>query len=535
MMTTSEAAPLAALAGLTLITSGVGVRSDSVVFESRGCVLILADDVSAGLVAQRVAQHHTVVVFAPGVDVRDWGPRVTAVGRKVTHLHGYLGAFQGEIHLGDDVTDIGAASPNPGRFFDLVLDLSADPLIAAEVKPYGYFAPGADEPQLAQALASMRALVGHFSKPRYFDYMAQLCAHSTSGVTGCTRCLSACSAQAIRSAGDSIAVDPHLCQGCASCTLSCPTGALTFKAPDRPTLVGRLQTVLADVGPGVTLVVHEHASDPLTKMAASDHKVVFFQVQPLPAFGDELWLRALSMGAAALVLVDDDSLPAKTRALIVERVVQMQTVLNATGFSADRITFVKEMALTAWLGAPAARAPVPLPSAPVAPLKSWDKFKRLAWVDGLRQLGGTPNAQPQPLSAGAFFGMVQIDTGRCSLCFACVNLCPTRALNARRESLQQLVFQESACVQCGLCVTACPEHALSLQARVASLSLSRMTSVVLHQDELLKCTSCGTPFISQKMLASSWNKLKDHPELSKGGRGALKTCPSCRQQEMIEM
>ncbi|GAB4396364.1 MAG: 4Fe-4S dicluster domain-containing protein [Rhodoferax sp.] len=536
MRVASDADCLAAHSGLIRIEADAHTSPDVVVYQSRGCVLVLGDDARIGPVAQRVAAHHTVVAFAPGVDVSDWGSKVTAVGRKVTHLKGYLGAFQGEIHVGDEITDIGPASPNPSRCFDLVLDLSAQPLIAHEVKPLGYFAPGTDEQALTQAIDAMRTLVGRFAKPRYFNYAGQLCAHSASGFTGCTRCLSVCSAQAIRSTGSNIAVNPHLCQGCATCTLSCPTGALTFRAPDRPTLGERLQAVLADAGKGVNLVVHGPALDPAVPSAwAPYNKVVLFQVDPLPAFGDELWLRALALGAQTLVLLDDPALPAAARALLAERTAQVQTMMAAAGHHAERLAFLSADALPAWLAQRARQVRSEASAVPVAPLKAWDKFKRLAWMDGLRQLGNTGQTQVTALPMGAPFGAVRVDAKRCSLCFACVNLCPTRALNAGRESLHQLIFQESACVQCGLCVAACPEKAMSLQARVAPLDLVNLTSRVLHQDALLKCKSCGAPFISQKMLESSWNKLKDHPELSKGGYETLMICPSCRQREMLQM
>lgn len=536
MSAAGVATALVGLAGLTRVADGASASPDLVVYESRGCVLVLGDDASAGEVAQRVAAHHTTVVFAPGADVRDWGPRVTVVGRRVTHLKGYLGAFQASIQVGDEVTDIGAASPNPGRYFDLVLDLSAKPLLDAQVKPYGYFAPGPDEVALSKAIATLQALVGRFSKPRYFNYSAQLCAHGSSGLSGCDRCLSVCSAQAILSAGDSIVVDPHLCQGCASCTLSCPTGALSMKAPDRQTLGERLQAVLADAGPGFTLLVHALDLDVVTQSAWAQHHVVFFQVNPLPAFGDELWLRALALGADNLVLLDDASLHETTRALLEARVGQMQTLLKSMGHSPTRLAFVKTDDLTHWLQTPSSTNHQQVKASTAAPLKSWFKFKRLAWVDGLRQLGGELSAQPLPLpAAGAPLGAVRVDATRCTLCFACVNLCPTRALNGRNEALQQLVFQESACVQCGLCVKVCPEQAVTLQPRVAPQALAQMTSVVLHQDEQFKCTSCGTPFISRKLLESGLKRIKDHPVLAQGGRETLMTCPSCRQREMLEM
>lgn len=537
MSAASVATPLAGLSGLTPIASDAHVSPEEVVFESRGCVLVLGDDAQAGEVAQQVAKNHGhfTVVFAPGVDVRDWGPRVTAVGRRVTHLKGYLGAFHAGIQVGEELTDIGAASPNPGRCFDLVLDLGAQALITDEVKPYGYFATGADEALRQQAIATLSTLVGRFSKAKYFSYAAELCAHSSRGLTGCTRCLDVCSAAAIHSVDGSIRVDPHLCQGCASCALSCPTGALIFKVPERQTLGDRLQAVLADAGHGVTLILHAFDVDAQTQAQWSQCNAVSFQVNPLPAFGDELWMRALALGVGRLVLLEDGSLHGKTLRLFSSRVAQMQILLQAIGESTDRLAMVKSEALPDWLREAAAVKVLPLVASRVASLQFWAKFKRLAWIDGLRQMAGNFSASTVVLAPEAPIGAVQVDANRCTLCFACVNLCPTRAVNARHDTLQQLVFQESACVQCGLCVKACPEQALSLQARFAPAALARMTSVVLHQDEQFKCTSCGTPFINRRLLESSLERIKDHPVLAQGGRAALMTCPSCRQKEMLEM
>jgi Pyruvate/2-oxoacid:ferredoxin oxidoreductase delta subunit len=147
---------------------------------------------------------------------------VTAVGVRVNALHGRLGAFRAEVAALQGMKDIGAASPNDDGLFDLVLDLGRQPLVTAAVAPLGYFAPGLDASACAAGIETMRTLVGSFTKPRYFKYQAELCAHGASGLTGCTRCLDVCSAAAITSAGDRIRVDPHLCQGCAACSLACP-------------------------------------------------------------------------------------------------------------------------------------------------------------------------------------------------------------------------------------------------------------------------------------------------------------------------
>jgi len=222
-------------------------------------------------------------------------------------------------------------------------------------------------------------------------------------------------------------------------------------------------------------------------------------------------------------------------------------MLPPLGLARERLVWLTENDLPNWLQAQRAkRAEVALraPTTPTlgqaesrAPASaSWARYKRLAWIDGLRLLGtGDGTSAAVALPAVASFGEVRVNQQRCTLCFACVNLCPTRALKAVKAKTQQLVFQESACIQCGLCVQACPEKAVSIHARFAPQALAHMTSIVLQQDEQVACTSCGTPFISRRLLASSLERIKGHPTLARNGKEALMTCPTCRQREMLSV
>jgi ferredoxin len=252
--------------------------------------------------------------------------------------------------------------------------------------------------------------------------------------------------------------------------------------------------------------------------------------------GDELWLRALALGAHVLVLVLPEGAPSKTRELLKQKVAQVRLVLEAMGQKPERPVCIDATELFDWLSQnPARHSVTAKANASPNPLPSWEKFKRLAWVDGMRQLGVVSTDQLVGLPNGAPMGAVHANASRCSLCFACTHVCPTRALVAVNESTQKLLFQESACVQCGLCVKACPEDALNLIPRIAPTLFSNFGSVVLHQDDQVKCTDCGTPFISRRQLASSLERLKDHPIMFDGGREALMTCPACRQQRMLEL
>src|SRR5258708_18112488 len=58
--------------------------------------------------------------------------------------------------------------------FDMVLDLSAQPLIRTPQLPQGYLAPGADPLEQALAAGQLGQMVGEFEKPRLFSYKSKI-------------------------------------------------------------------------------------------------------------------------------------------------------------------------------------------------------------------------------------------------------------------------------------------------------------------------------------------------------------------------
>ena len=73
------------------------------------------------------------------------------------------------------------------------------------------------------------------------------------------------------------------------------------------------------------------------------------------------------------------------------------------------------------------------------------------------------------------------DTDACTLCLACVSLCPSGALGDNADK-PQLLFQEDACLQCGLCATICPENAITLEPRM-DLDPEALSQQVLNEEE----------------------------------------------------
>lgn len=523
------------LATLTPLPANTTARPDAVMFESRGAVLVIGDDASIADTVNAVAQHHRTAAFAPGLEAVRFGARVTAVGIRVSALRGHLGAFRAEVRGPDGLKDVGVASPNRDGLFDLVLDLGRQPLVPGDVAPLGYFAPGADAGAREAALQAMHGLVGRFTKPRYFSYLPEWCTHGSNGLQGCTRCLEVCGASAIRSAGAQIAVDPYLCQGCATCTLACPTGALGMTTPTASGMHQRLTQVLrqADDLPWPLIVHGEAQQAAVQAVLQSVPALLSLCVDPLPAFGPVQWLQALALGAPAVALVEDATLTSAARALLVEQVHQTGLMLGAQG--ARRLALVPAEALTAWALACTesdlldADLPAPAPTA-------LPQGKRQAVLAALGQCLATHPAGTAPISlpASASFGAVLVNKSKCTLCMACTNLCPTGALQSADGGVPRLSFTEDACVQCGLCDRGCPEKAISLLPRYLPQTGERGATRVLNEDELAPCTNCGTPFISRRLLAASLAHIEGHPVLAKGGRERLMTCPSCRQQAMIQ-
>ncbi len=523
-------------ATLSRLERGMTVAaSHSVEFASRGVVLIVGDD--AGVVPHAAVLSHTlkVIVCAPGTQDAPGLPRdVISIGGRVVGISGRMGAFTAQAAVShDESADIGRFSPNPDRTFDLVLDLSRTPHFPQAVPPLGYFAPGLDTAAIDEALALLPTLVGRFGKPRYFDYAAELCTHGAKGLAGCTRCLGVCSTAAIRSAGEVISVDPYLCQGCATCALACPTGALTFKPAPRAELMAQTAQTIADARvDGVAhpvLLIRAAAVDARDDDRALPAIARWLDVPALPAFGEELWFAALAQGAAGVVLVSDESTQLASK-LIAERITQAQDILVTVAARRERIALTAPQDVASKVAALAALVPSHARLSTPNP-RATKRGLMLAAIDTLTS-GRVSEART--LVAGATFGEVIVDRAKCTVCHACVNLCPTAALVGATEPYPMLSFVEASCVQCGLCEVGCPEDAITLQPRFVADVAARTTARLLHEDELVRCTSCGTPFMPAKLLAMNMARLQDFPGLvSAGGVERLKMCPACRQRESL--
>ncbi len=528
------------LAALSPLASNASVAPDVVVFESRGVVLVIGDGPAIATAAGALAGSMKVVALAPGfTEFNSGGASITVVGGRVVSLSGVFGAFRAQAATpGGGSADIGKFSPNADGSFDLVLDLSGKPLVSGSIAPLGYFAPQGDQAALAGALDELRRLVGRFAKPKFVDYDASLCTHGAKGLRGCTQCLSVCPAEALRSAGDLVALDTRLCQGCASCALACPTGALSFNRPSPAALRAALRRLLdaarSEGYPAPVIVVHVPAARAAIEAARLPARARTLQIDALPAFGEELWFEALALGAAGVVVVRNKNATLEEQALLAREIAAACILLGAIGVSPLGLALVASEALAATIDAMPQRTSVMSDQGERAAAENIGAKRPslLAALDALHAAVDGAMASVM-LAPGMLFGEVVVEHAKCTLCFACANLCPVAAFVAEPEPVPRLRFIEASCVQCGLCDVGCPEHAVTLHPRFMADAAARSEARVLHEDELFCCTECGTPFISRQLLASSLERIKGHPVLGTEGVERLKLCPTCRQRHAM--
>lgn len=513
-----------------------------VTYASAGRLLVLGPLDAAARAAQQVEGDLEVRVLATDdagdrlgrPDVEGLGSRL--LRGRIETVEGHLGAFRVTVRDGE------AAVPLASRYglgedeaFDLVLDLGHPPALRREKLPPGYFAP-ADDAGLAAALEALPELVGEFDKPRYFTYDPGICVHGSRGQTGCTRCLDQCATEAIRSVGEKIEVDPFLCQGCGSCATVCPTGAIGYTAPSGETLVDHLRLLLrryreAD-GRRPVILFHD-GEDGASALAgwrgSMPESVLPVEVEDTGSVGPDAWLAALAYGAGRVLLAMPPATPPSERATTAGQIDMAREILVGLGFPADRLAMVDIGGDETPLAEPAE----PLVTEPATFAAFGGKRARLRHA--IAHLHGQSEVRPEvhPLPAGAPLGGIEVDGEACTLCMACVSVCPTQAVVGGGDT-PRLEFREDRCVQCGICERTCPEDAIRLVPRVDFAAQAGAEQRMLYEAPMHHCPECGRAFASRKVIERMEERLANHWMFTDdAARRRLQLCEDCRVKAVL--
>jgi ferredoxin len=529
----SEVAPPVPLVGLT----------------SEGVILVYGRDERAVEAAELLKDHLDVTVLVTGA-AEIMPPRtsefpiVRAVIRNAT---GHLGAFELVV---DDYSQpapssrgalvFGAGRNGARSRCDIILDLSGGaPLFPGIDLREGYLRADPGDPAATlRAVMKARELTGDFDKPRYIAFDADLCAHSRSRKTGCTRCLDLCPAGAIAPAGDHVTIDPHICAGCGQCAAACPTGAASYALPPADTLIRRLRAMLgayhAAGGQRPVLLFHDEAHgapliDALARFGDGlPAHVVPVAVNEATQVGIETIAAAFAYGAAGVRFLLRER-PRHDITGLARTLAFVHPILEGLGLGAHRVDVIEtddpDVLGEATRGIDA--APGVAPPASFEPVGDKRELLRFS----LRELQRVAPVQAEriALPAGAPFGAVAVNTEGCTLCLSCVTACPTGALRDDPDR-PVLRFVEDLCVQCGLCKATCPENVISLTPQFDFTTAATLPRV-LKEEEPFHCIRCDKPFgvkstierITAKLEGKHWMYQNSAKRLE-----LIKMCDDCR-------
>ena len=535
-------------AAMLRVDTGARRPTSLVSYESTGRVAIIGHAANATAAAERLkdALDCTVLITAgespesgdAAVQPSSEGPGVRTISAAVSAVRGHLGAFEVDVIVNEETQPLAPSLLTAHRPFDIVLDLCDPPFIGAEVPPPGYFAPRRDPHALEHAVEEIPGLVGEFEKPKYFNYNADICAHGRSGITGCTRCMEACPTDAIRSLEELIEVDPFLCQGGGSCTTACPTGAITYAYPAVSDLLTELRGALATYGeagggvPCVLLHDAERGRAWVGEAAESlPENLIPYELEEIGAAGLDAWLALVAYGARQVVLWCPANVPASVKSEIEHQLGIAGIILEGMGYPKSLLVCADE-GDGEWISAVPASDALDVERASFAAVDEKRTNIRLA-VDHLYARAPAP-VDHVALNRGAPFGEVLVNRDTCTLCMACVSVCPASALSDGGNE-PKLKFIEWNCVQCGLCETACPEDAITTAPRFLFDAKQRRESRLLNEDTPFNCIVCGKAFATTSVIERMREKLSGHWMFQKPEAvERLEMCETCRVKDMFK-
>lgn len=518
----------------------------AVTMTSQGVALIYGRDERAIAAARQLSDRLDVTIMlerpkdVPAPALMD----LPIVQGRIVGARGHLGKFELVIDeyalpLPSSRQSLKFGLPRNGASStcDIIIDLAGGtPLFPAHEKRDGYFRADPGDPAAVQRmLFEASDMTGSFEKPIYVDFHAELCAHSRSKKTGCTRCLDVCPTGAITPAGDHVAIDPYICGGCGNCGAVCPTGAADYRMPPAATLTEQLRALLlayreAGGRQAVVLVYDAKHGAPLIDALARHGdglpaRVLPFAVHAISECGSGFFASAFAYGAADLRVLA----PAKQRDDLGGLAGQMalsESVLVGLGFEGGRVGLIEtddpDQLAAALSALPKREGPS---NASYLPMGRSRDLARLAF----RHLH---KVAPQPVDAvalapGAAFGNLQINAEGCTLCLACVSACPTGALSDDPER-PRLSFTEDACVQCGLCKNTCPEKVIALDPRVSFIATSAQPRLV-KEEEPFHCVRCAKPFGTKSTIERIVAQLEDkHWMYNADTINRVRMCGDCR-------
>jgi ferredoxin len=395
----------------------------------------------------------------------------------------------------------------------------------------------------------IRDLIGDFLKPVHVVYNTDTCAGGVADQEACGICVTACPYDAINRDSENhqrMKIDHMACEGCGACVSACPTTSMRFTEPSPHELYTRIAALLTPLSlraGGERLVVLFHCGEQGRRALEEAGRIpLLYPASVLPVevpclryVSEANMLAAFRMGAAGVGLLGCEHCPHGERELLRQKYDFCSLTLDAFGMGRERLQLITADNATAPQAITAlARFVETLDAAPIRwdgkPMPHRDNREVIADAIGIFIAQTGRQAERKPLDTAQPFAFAEVRASGCTMCRACVNVCPTHAFSLDENS-QSLQFKHISCVACGLCEKVCPENVITLRREIR-FGQSALEYQTLVQDDMVSCGKCGKPYINRRALETVEARLFSLESLldtfSGTRRSLLRMCPDCR-------
>ncbi len=327
----------------------------------------------------------------------------------------------------------------------------------------------------------------------------------------CQRCVQACIVDAISVSSNKIDIDADACMSCGACIAACPTSAIVGLDPGDKDIAAKISKAIS-LTKGMAVITCARMA---SRQVADPEK---YASLPCLARLDESLLVSLAAGGIDdIVLVDGncktckygavssqiddtvqsaiDLLEMRGSSAIISRVSEFppeiliksesqaaglsrRSAFTSTGgYAKNVVSNAADMVMTEFFhqnsadNASSSTAGLRVGKNGKMPVFQSDRHMRI--LDDLYNMGNIVRDEFNT----RLFGVLSIDSAKCSGCGMCVMFCPTEAIKYADfdepddESMRFLEFQIADCTQCRLCADVCLRRCLEVSSLIPTEEL----------------------------------------------------------------